>query len=136
VPSHLHPPLDRPTAAAPEVRDGAPGPVERWRVGLASVVGLDPAEIEARHDALVGFCRRHRVTPQDVLRTWQSFPELTVRRRPGAVEAPDLAVESFLVHNGINVFGDLVCVPGRPEHLADQGPQFLRGREPGPGGRL
>jgi hypothetical protein len=28
----------------------------------------------------------------------------------------------------VNVFGDITCVAGRPEDLADQGPWFTRGR--------
>jgi len=35
-------------------------------------------------------------------------------------------VESYLVHNGVNIFSDITCVAGRPEDLALQGPQFVR----------
>jgi hypothetical protein len=96
-----------------------------WHAQLRDRVGLSEAEIVAHHDALDAFCARHRVTPAELLATWQSYPELTVRRRAGAAEAPDVAVESFLIHNGINVFGDIVCVAGRPEDLVMQGSQFL-----------
>lgn len=60
-----------------------------------------------------------------MVKTWLDYPQLTVRRLPGAPEASDLAVESFLIYNGVNVFGEIVCVAGRPEDLAQQGPQFV-----------
>jgi hypothetical protein len=35
-------------------------------------------------------------------------------------------VQSFMVHNGINVFGDLVCLPNTPESLKrEQGNQWV-----------
>jgi hypothetical protein len=38
---------------------------------------------------------------------------------------PNLAWESFLIHNGVNVFGDITCVTGLPEDLAQQGARFV-----------
>jgi hypothetical protein len=99
--------------------------VQRWQEQLAARIGMSEAEIATLRAALEVFCLRHAVSPEHVLQRWESFPELTVRRRPGAVESPNLAVESFLVHNGVNVFGNIVCVAWRPEDLAAQGAQFV-----------
>jgi hypothetical protein len=102
--------------------------VRYWQEQLAARVGMPEAEIATLSAALEVFCLGYAVSPEHVLETWESFPELTVRRRPDAVESPNLAVESFLVHNGVNVFGDLVCVAWRPEDLAAQGAQFVETR--------
>jgi hypothetical protein len=101
-------------------------PVEHWQRKLAERVGMDEGERLALEQRLLAYCARHGVDPATLIATWRDHPALTVRRRPGAVEAPDLAVESFLVHNGVNVFGDIVCVPGAREDLAAQGPRFVR----------
>lgn len=99
--------------------------VERWQRRLASRVGMGPAEREGLRERLLAWCDRHAVTPDLLVKTWLDYPQLTVRRRPGASEVADLAVESFLIHSGVNVFGDIVCVAGRPEDLAQQGRQFV-----------
>lgn len=94
---------------------------------LAARVGVDEIEAKRLLDALLAFCERHGTDPDRLLAEWESYPQLTVRRRPGAVEPPEPAVESFLIHNGVNLFGAIVCVAGRPEDLAAQGPQFVPG---------
>lgn len=99
--------------------------VRCWQERLAARIGMSDAEIATLMAGLESFCLRYAVSPEHVLHRWESFAELTVRRRPAAVESPNLAVESFLVHNGVNIFGDIVCVPWRPEDLAAQGPQFV-----------
>lgn len=116
-----HPPDRHPTPELDVVR--------RWHQQLARRVGLSEQEVADRQAGLDEFCARHGVTPDALLTTWEGYPELTVRRRPGATEAPNIAVESFLIHSGINVFGDIVCVAGRPEDLAAQGPQFVAGQD-------
>lgn len=101
--------------------------VARWQAALAGTVGLEELERRTRLAELGDFCLKHSVSPSALVGTWQEYPELTVRRRPGAVEPPNLAVESFLIHNGVMVFGDLVCVPGANQaDLADQGVRFTR----------
>ena len=102
--------------------------VARWRRQLREQVGVDEGEVAARCDDLAQFCHARAISPAELLRRWQDFPELLVRRQPCQETLPHLAVESFLIHNGVNVFGDIVCVAGRPEDLVLQGPQFvLRG---------
>lgn len=100
--------------------------VERWQERLAERVGMGAAERARLRAGLLEFCARYDVTPSALLATWCDYPELTIRRRPGAVAAPNLAVESFLIHNGVNVFGEIVCVAGRAEDLAAQGAWFVR----------
>lgn len=128
---------DEPTGGGPhEPADaGAPDPVERWQRRLSRHVGMSEPERRALRAGLDEFCSRHGVDPATLLLKWETYPELTVRRRPRCGEPANLAVESFLIHNGVNVFGDLVCVPGsRPSDLADQGERFTRhlgtGRRP------
>ncbi len=99
--------------------------VERWTRQLAARVGLTGGEIARLRAGLDEFCARNRTDPDTLLATWLDYKELTVRRRH-ATEPPNLAVESFLIHNGVNVFGDITCVAGRPEDLAEQGSWFTR----------
>ncbi|HEX6359604.1 hypothetical protein [Actinophytocola sp.] len=99
--------------------------VRRWLSALSERVGVPDEIIVRYHAELVTFCRARAITPAVLLRTWQDFPELTVRRRPDACEEPRLGLESFLIHNGVNIFGDLVCLPGCPEDLRAQGTRFL-----------
>jgi hypothetical protein len=89
------------------VPGAAPGPdiVERWEQQLSTVVGLDDAEILILRAALADFCAEHGVTPQQLCDRWREFPELTARRNPRRGRRPRLAVESFLVHSGVNLFG-------------------------------
>lgn len=102
---------------------GSPA-VARWLELLAARVGMSAPEIAARRRDLLAFCEVRKVAPEELLARWAEFPELTVRRDPAAAAAPNLAVESFLIHNGVNVFGDIVCVAGRPDDLATQGAWF------------
>jgi hypothetical protein len=102
-----------------------PDCVHRWRAQLAERIGMGDAEIERQVAALAAYCTQHDVGPFTLLAAWEQRSELTVRRRPGAGEPANLAVASFLIHNGVNVFGEIVCVAGQPEDLALQGPQFV-----------
>lgn len=39
----------------------------------------------------------------------------------------NLVIQSFLVHNGVNVFGELICMPQTTAQIvAEQGEQWLR----------
>ena len=102
-------------------------PVARWQQQLCERVGVEAPEVAERCHELAEFCRARGLSPAELLGRWQDFPELLVRRQPRSGVAPYLAVESYLIHNGVNVFGDIVCVAGRPEDLVLQGPQFVPG---------
>ena len=78
-------------------------PVALWLEQLKSRVGVDDGECGRMRARLLTFCAVRGVSPAELLTTWEEHPELTARRRPGAVERPEPAVESFLLHNGINV---------------------------------
>ena len=104
--------------------------VQRWTRQLAGRVGMTSEEIGRLRAGLDEFCVRHQTDPDTLLATWLDFSELTVRRRPDPGATPNQAVESFLIHNGINVFGDITCVAGRPEDLAEQGAWFVRAAQP------
>ena len=101
-------------------------PVEHWTRQFRERVGVDEREVSLCCDDLVEFCRARAVSPADLLARWEDFPELLVRRRPEPGAPPHRSVESFLIHNGVHVFGDITCAAGRPEDLALQGPQFVR----------
>ncbi|MFC7504111.1 hypothetical protein ACOACQ_18535 [Nocardioides sp. CPCC 206347] len=92
-----------------------------WEQSLRKTVGLDDVEIDAHLAALHQFCHTHHTDPATLLDRWQEFPELTVRRDgPDSRRRPLLALESFLIHNGVNIFGDLVCVPKNADELRQQ----------------
>ncbi len=101
------------------------GRVEAWLARLDTRVGMTAAERDHLLAGLEAFCARHAIDPDSLVAHWRDYPQLTIRRRPDAVDAPDLAVESFLVHSGVNVFGDIVCVPRTAADLADQGERFV-----------
>ena len=78
-------------------------PVALWLEELRSRAGVDEGECGRMRSLLLTFCAVRGVSPAELLATWEEHPELTARRRPGAVERPEPAVESFLLHNGIDV---------------------------------
>jgi hypothetical protein len=98
-------------------------PIALWQERLKTRVGMDDDERARMRNQLLTFCAVRGLRPAELLDRWEEHPELTVRRHPGATELPDPAVESFLVHNGIDVFGEIVCVDGQPADLATPGKQ-------------
>lgn len=79
-------------------------PVALWQERLKTRVGVDDDERSRMRDQLLTFCAIRGLRPAVLLTTWEEHDELTVRqRRPGANERPEPAVESFLIHNGINL---------------------------------
>lgn len=106
-----------------------PAVVARWLARLRDRVGV-PDHEHPRHVRLLGqFCDRHGVSPERLLESWESFEELTVRKRFPGIPVRDpvvLAAESFLVHNGVNIFGDIACMPKSQADLATQGTRFTR----------
>lgn len=99
--------------------------VEQWLLALKTRVGMDDAESDALVAALQEFCARNNISPTDLLARWEEFAQLRVRKEPFNGEFPNLAVESFLIHNGVNVFGEIKCVSGTAEDLIEQGAQFV-----------
>jgi len=105
--------------------------VGRWRHNLLTVTGLTPAEIDNRVSVLRQFCVEHGFTPETMAAECVSGPDKVARRdvylQAARAHPANLIVQSFLIHNGFNVFGDLVCMPHTPEQvLAEQGEQWLR----------
>lgn len=78
-------------------------PVAWWLEQLKSRSGVDDRERGRMRARLLTFCAIRGVSPAELLTTWEQHPELTARRRPGADERAEPAVESFLIHNGIDV---------------------------------
>lgn len=107
--------------------------VIRWCHGLQQVTGLTQTETAARLDLLLDFCVRHDVAPQTIADACCSGPDTMAQRALYLKAAREdgtanLVVQSFLVHNGINIFGDLVCLPrGSQQVVAEQGAQWDNG---------
>ena len=102
-----------------------PVPVEAWLLELKVRVGMDDPEVQVLLEALRAFCAQHDLTPEELLQRWEEFPELMVRKQPQNGAFPNRAVESFLIHNGVNVFGEIKCVSGSAEDLIEQGVRFV-----------
>ena len=79
---------------------------------------------------------RHAVAPQTLVDACRSSPDKMARRalylKTAQVDRrANRVVQSFLVHNGINIFGELVCLPRGSQQVAtEQGGQWVsrRGR--------
>ena len=95
------------------------GSVERWRRGLHDRLGLSPAEIDERVGGLLEFCAATGSSPDGLVRIGVDDCGPVI----AAAEEHHLkrVVESFLIHNGINVFGSIVCMPRTKEQLREQG---------------
>jgi hypothetical protein len=102
--------------------------VERWCEGLLQITGCAPREIIEKLNLLLQFCAEQRVSPQILIDECRDGPDRIARRAYSLTAARrtkmNLVVQSFLVHNGINVFGEIVCMPATVklliEHQGDQ----------------
>ncbi|MDQ6660306.1 MAG: hypothetical protein M3Z24_05000 [Chloroflexota bacterium] len=108
--------------------------IQRWSSGLLHVLGLTPDEVENRLDTLFQFCLSQGFDPEGMAEECCKGEDRLARRAfylQIARETPaNLIVQSFLVHNGVNVFGDLTCMPGTREQIVrEQGIQWIRDRE-------
>lgn len=100
--------------------------LRRWRDGLEEHVGLSTVEVEARQAALLQFCRAHGCTPGTLVAACRDGPERLQRQAHyltlASASPARLIVQSFLIHNGVNVFGEIVCMPATPAQVrAEQG---------------
>jgi len=103
--------------------------VQRWSEELLNVTGLTPAEVENRLEVLFQFCMLRGFDPEEVATECRHSPDRLARRTyylQIAQESPsNLIFQSFLVHNGVNIFGDLICMPSTTEQVvAEQGKQW------------
>ncbi len=103
--------------------------VRRWSDGLLNMTGLTAIEVEYRLDILFQFCMLRGFDPEAVANECRHSEDRFARRAyylQLAQESPShLIFQSFLVHNGVNIFGDLICMPSTPEQLvAEQGQQW------------
>lgn len=109
--------------------------VQRWCAGLLHVTGLTQAEVANRLNTLFQFCLLQGIDPEIVAEECRKGEDRVARRAfylhiAGQTPA-SLIVQSFLVHNGVNVFGDLVCMPSTREQIvAEQGNRWIQDREP------
>jgi len=84
-------------------------PVRRWERKLADRVGMTPVEIGQRVVTLRRVCAVTNRSPEQLLAEARLDCDAVVAL--GAECGADLVVRSFLIHNGVNTFGAIVCVP-------------------------
>jgi hypothetical protein len=100
--------------------------IGRWRRHLLQIVRCSPEEIANKIDALLKFCADEKTAPDSIVE--QCFHDTSQRKSylgKAAACGMSLVLQSFLIHNGINTFGELVCMPATPETLVrEQGPQW------------
>lgn len=104
--------------------------VQRWSDELLNMTGLTPAEVENRLDILFGFCMQRGFDPEVVANECRHGPDKHARRAHylhiARKSSANLFFQSFLVHNGVNVFGDIICMPSTAEQvIAEQGKQWV-----------
>lgn len=104
--------------------------IQRWCQGLLHVTGLTRDEVANRLDTLFQFCLLQDFDPETVAQECREGQDKLARRTfylQRAQQTPaNLIVQSFLVHNGVNVFGDLICMPStRKQIIAEQGHQWF-----------
>ena len=109
--------------------------IQRWSAGLLHVTGLTPAEVANRLDTLFQFCLQQGLDPETMAEECRKSEDRLARRafylHVAGETSANLIVQSFLVHNGVNVFGDLICMPSTREQIvAEQGSQWIQDREP------
>lgn len=109
--------------------------IQRWSTGLLHMTGLTPAEVANRLDTLFQFCLQQGIDPEIMAEECRKGEDRVARRafylHMASKTPANLIVQSFLVHNGVNVFGDLICMPSTHELLAaEQGNQWIRDRAP------
>ena len=107
--------------------------VERWRRELLHLTGCSPGEVADRVGVLLKFCAACSVSPEDMIDQCRHGPERSARLnlylRAARGSGASLVVQSFLVHSGVNIFGELVCMPATVEAtVREQGEQWKRSR--------
>jgi len=103
--------------------------VERWCSGLLGITRCAPREIIEKVDLLLEFCTEQQVSPERLINECRGGTDRMAQRifylNGARGSKMKLVVQSFLVHNGIDVFGQLVCIPGTTKLLIEeQGDQW------------
>lgn len=100
--------------------------IRHWVRSLIHWVGVRSEDVKIRAEMLLSFCESREISPacllEQALSDESKVAEIIAKARTVGLE---LIVESFLIHNGVNVYGKLVCVPRTAEELAEQGTQFI-----------
>jgi hypothetical protein len=100
------------------------------------VIGCSPDEVSQKIDLLLRFCACEGISPEIVLEQCREAAERVERREFWFGRARDpqtyRVLQSFLIHNGVNTFGEIVCMPTSKETVAtEQGTQWEPGRAAG-----
>lgn len=101
--------------------------VIRWRRALLEWVGVDQVEVRRRVDAFLDYCSQAYLAP-DALVERAAEGDAVVRTILSVAEEHTVRVivSSFLIHNGINIYGSLVCMPHTEAQLQEQGERWAR----------
>ncbi len=103
--------------------------VQRWQRALVEWVGTEPSQAAHRVQALLGFCASRRLSPDEIFeRAARSDAECATLVAEANFAGVGLIVQSFLIHNGVNVYGRLVCMPRTAAQLAQQGARWTARR--------
>jgi len=111
--------------------------VERWRNNLLHVVGCSPDEIAQRVGRLLRFCACEGISPEFIVQQCRYGADRGLWRKLYLGRTPDpetnRVLQSFLIHNGVNTFGEIVCMPATSTAVTnEQGTQWdLAGRARG-----
>ncbi len=110
--------------------------VELWRRELTHRIGCSADEVAERTGILLRLCRALRLSPDRMIDECRGDNRRARRRffmRAARRTEANLVVQSFLVHNGINIFGDIVCMPATASAVVEeQGEQWILRRTPVP----
>ncbi|MBV8360006.1 MAG: hypothetical protein JO189_19030 [Deltaproteobacteria bacterium] len=103
--------------------------VARWCDGLLHITGCAPREVIEKVDLLLQFCAEQQVSPERLINECRCGPDRMAQRafylKAARFTKMNLVVQSFFVHNGVNVFGELICMPDTVKLLIeDQGDQW------------
>src|SRR5579883_677441 len=85
--------------------------IVRWCQKLRDLTGCSGQEIAARREMLLEFCALQNLSPDGLLERCRERSKLDFYLQAAGGTSATLIVQSFLIHNGINVFGELVCLP-------------------------
>lgn len=111
--------------AVPGGFEAAETSVQRWRRALVEWVGVPSAEVDGRVKTLATVCTAAGTSPDALLAAARD--DLALVLTTAGEQGASLVVESFLIHNGLNVFGAVVCMPRTADQLAEQGERWVPG---------
>lgn len=99
--------------------------LRRWQRNLRAVTSHDDGEYRSRLRLVEAFLADHGLDGEALVEQCRDEERRSDWSKLASGHPAGLYVLSFLIHNGINPYGDLVCMPRTVEDLARQGARFL-----------